>query len=260
MAKHAWLDPSSFFIARGDIGCLLLHGFTGSPPEMRLLGEYLAERDVTVSAPLLRGHGTEPEDLNRCRWQDWMYDAEQALEALRARCSTIFAAGLSMGALLTLYLGFLHSDLAGLVTYSPAILAANKLIYLSSILKYVLKSRPKEDDADSDLTDPKASRYLWHYEIYPTWGAHELLKLQRAVRKALPGIQSPTLIFQSTGDRSIDLRCGQIVYDEIGAEEKELVILHHSGHAITVDSEREAIFAKTYAFLAAHTPEAGYFL
>ena len=45
--------------AGGESACLLLHGFTSSPYEMRLLGEYLGREGYTVSIPLLPGHGTD---------------------------------------------------------------------------------------------------------------------------------------------------------------------------------------------------------
>jgi carboxylesterase len=41
MTRHAHLDPSAFFLEGGPVGVLLIHGFTGSPPEMRLIGDYL---------------------------------------------------------------------------------------------------------------------------------------------------------------------------------------------------------------------------
>ena len=53
MSRHNHLDPSPFFLPGGPTGVLLIHGFTGSPPEMRLVGNYLNQRGCTVSGPLL---------------------------------------------------------------------------------------------------------------------------------------------------------------------------------------------------------------
>ena len=58
MTRQPHLDPSPFLLEGGRVGVLLIHGFTGSPPEMRLIGEYLHQRGFTVAAPLLPGHGT----------------------------------------------------------------------------------------------------------------------------------------------------------------------------------------------------------
>jgi carboxylesterase len=110
---------------------LLVHGFTGSPPEMRLVGDYLHQRGLTVSGPLLPGHGTTVEEMNRCRWTDWTDHVEGALANLQARCETVFAGGLSMGSLLTLYLAAHPPDLPGAILYSPAVVVADRLIYLT---------------------------------------------------------------------------------------------------------------------------------
>jgi carboxylesterase len=53
---------------------------------MRLLGDYLHQRGLTVSAPLLPGHGTSVQDMNRCKWRDWVGHAGEKLADLRARC------------------------------------------------------------------------------------------------------------------------------------------------------------------------------
>ena len=58
-------------------GVLLLHGFTGSPYEMKELGAHLEEKGYTVSIPLLKGHGTTPGDLIGCNWYDWFEDSKK---------------------------------------------------------------------------------------------------------------------------------------------------------------------------------------
>jgi carboxylesterase len=79
MTQHPHLDPSPFLLEGGSTGILLIHGFTGSPPEMLLVGDYLNERDLTVSGPLLPGHGTTVEDLDTRTWEDWTSHVESAL-------------------------------------------------------------------------------------------------------------------------------------------------------------------------------------
>jgi len=93
---------------------------------------------------------------------------------------------------------------------------------------------------------------LWHYETYPVGGAAELLRFQRVVRAELRDVRVPAIIFYSTKDASIHPTSAQRTYDGLGCKDKELVTLHNSGHCITVDSERESIFARTYGFIVAH--------
>jgi len=250
MTRHSHLDPSPFFLEAGPIGVLLIHGFTGSPPEMRLVGDYLHQRGFTVSGPLLPGHGTTVEDMNRCQWTDWTSHVEEALADLQARCETVFVGGLSMGSLLTLYLAAHHPELHGAILYSPAVVVADRLIYLAPILKHLISTKPKSDE--SDMTDPEADLRLWSYEENPTFAAHELLKLIRRVRRLLPQMTRPLLIIHSTLDQAIHPNSARYTYDRVGSADKELLTLYNSGHCITVDSEWEAVAEKTYEFIQAH--------
>jgi carboxylesterase len=246
-------DPSGFVLEGGSLGCLLIHGFTGSPPEMRLLGEYLHARGLTVSAPLLPGHGTAPEQLNRVRWQDWVSSAEQALQQLHQRCDHIFVAGLSMGTLVTLQLA-LRNPVSGIVLFSPAMRLANPWAFLLPAARHLIPYWPTS--AESDFTDPEAEGRIWHYDVYPTGGASELLKLQRACRRDLARVSAPALLFHSTRDRQIHANAARRLFEGLGATDKELITLHNSGHCMTVDSECDSIFGRTYGFILAHVPRA----
>jgi carboxylesterase len=90
------------------LGCLLLHGFTATPEEVRPLGDALARAGFPVRAPRLAGHATTPDDLARTGWRDWVASAEDALAALRAEASRTAIAGASLGSLLALLLAARH--------------------------------------------------------------------------------------------------------------------------------------------------------
>lgn len=243
-------DPSPFDYEGGPIGCLLLHGFSGSPAEMRPLGEFLAGQGIAVSAPLLPGHGTTPEDLNRVRWEDWASAAQGALAALKAKVPKVFVAGLSMGAILACYIAERDDSLAGLILYAPAFQVTNRFFWLAPLLKGVIRQFPK--GKGTDLTDPEAPSRLWHYPTYPVRGAAEFLALQRRVRRDLGAIRVPTIAFYSSRDANVPLSATRFL-DRFGTPDKEIIILHNSGHCMTVDSERGAIFARTWGFIRAHS-------
>lgn len=249
MAQNPVTTPDAFDLSGGAVGCVLIHGFTGSPAEMRLLGEYLNARGFSVSGPLLAGHGTRPEDLNRTRWQDWVASAEKALLQLRAQCSTVFVGGLSMGALVAVHLAIMYPDVAGIALYAPALAIANKYLPLLPLARHIIKQWPKE--ASTDFTDPEAAGRIWHYPSYPTAGVYELLKFQKVVRAELKDVRVPAIVFYSTRDSSIAPTAGQLTFEGLGSADKELVVLHNSGHVLIVDSERESIFARTYGFFVA---------
>ncbi len=238
-------------LTAGPVGILLIHGYTGAPPEMRLLGDYLHQRGLTVAAPLLPGHGATPDDLNLTRWPTWAAHVEQSLADLRVRCQTVFVGGLSLGSLLTLNLAADHPELPGIVAYSPAVWLANRLIWLTPIAKRLLPMRPKS--TKTDHVDPQTDARLWCYEVDPVWAAHEVLKLALRVRRRLPRVTSPLLVVHSTGDHEIHPRSALRTYQQAGSSDKELVTLERSGHCVTVDACWEEVAARTYGFIRAHS-------
>ncbi len=250
MNVGAKADPSPFFLEAGSPGMLLIHGFTGSPAEMRPIGEYLHERDVTVSAPLLPGHGTTPEDLNQKRWQDWYRCVEEALGELGAACDPVFIGGLSLGAVLTLRLAAEHAALSGAVAYSPAVMTADKRSFLLPILKHIIPQVPKPHLFLSDLS---ADERLWCYDVYPTKAAHEVLKLAHRTKRQLRRIDRPLLIIYSAKDEALHPDSAQFTYRKAGTEEKEIVALEDCGHALTVDRQWQEVAERTYAFIESHT-------
>jgi carboxylesterase len=75
----SYIVPESepFFLPGEATGCLLLHGFSAMPGEMRPLGEYLAETGFTVLGIRLTGHATHPNDLEQTRWIDWLFHPQR---------------------------------------------------------------------------------------------------------------------------------------------------------------------------------------
>src|SRR5437667_12832927 len=99
-----WSTPATpeqlrpFRIRGGTRGCLLIHGFAGTPPEMRGLGEFLAAGGYDVMGPLLAGHGLTPEAMAATRRPDWVRSADEALAALRRDFGGVFGWGEPPGA------------------------------------------------------------------------------------------------------------------------------------------------------------------
>jgi carboxylesterase len=246
MGQPEHLNPEAFFLPGGPVGALLIHGLTGSPPEMRLIGDYLHARGLTVRAPLLPGHGATPAELQRCGREDWMQAAAQALDELQAQCETVFVGGLSLGALLGIYLAAHRPEVQGLILYSPPLRLGDWRASLAPLAKHVLRSAPK---GPAFTTDPAAQQRYWCYDVYPTTAVAETVHLTRQARRWLPQVRCPLLIFHSTLDRDIHPRSAQLTYEEAGSSAKQIVTLHNSGHALTVDSEWEDVAARTYAFI-----------
>lgn len=243
------LDLNPFFFEGGPVGCLLIHGGTGSPPEMRPMGEYLAHKGLTVLGVRLAGHGTTPEDLARTTWQDLITSVEEPLLRLREQRGCVFVAGLSMGGLLTLYLAARHPISGAVLLSTPAYLNDWRLKWLP-ILKYFVKWH--HSSGEQDLTDPNGREKVSFYRRVPISFVQHANRLLREARDNLARVQVPVLIMQGDFDRSIPADSAQILFDGLATEDKEIVRWSNSGHPITVDSERQAVWARVHGFVAAH--------
>src|SRR2546428_5976498 len=94
-------DP--FALGDGPDACLLLHGLTGSPAEVRPVGEALAAAGFRAFGPLLPGHGTRPDDLDVITRAEMIEAARNAFLSLKGS-RRVYLCGLSMGALLAIHL------------------------------------------------------------------------------------------------------------------------------------------------------------
>jgi len=248
MSSTEALDLNPFFFEGGPTGCLLIHGFSGSPPEMRPMGEYLAQQGFTVLGVRLAGHGTTPEDMARTTWRDWVASAEEGLRTLMERCERVFVAGLSMGGLIALHLAA-HHRVAGVIAMgTPADVADWRFRFVPLLRPFMRWFTPSQE---SDLTDPEAEERCWSYNRLPTRCIASLGQLLRLVRRELPRIKVPVLVMQGRCDRRITPDSAQVIFDELGTEDREIVWWPNSGHCITIDSEREAVWARASEFMIA---------
>ncbi len=78
---------------------MLLHAYSGSPNDVRMLARFLEKADYTVYAPLFKGHGTmEPYDILQEKAESWWADTKKAIHFLQSeQFSDIAVLGLSMG-------------------------------------------------------------------------------------------------------------------------------------------------------------------
>lgn len=246
------LDGAEPFLLQGGAqGILLIHGFTGSPAEMLLLGQFLNECGYTVLAPRLCGHGTSPEEMAGTNWTNWYHSVCDGYHLLRNICRRIHVVGLSMGGLLAMKLA-MDYEVEKVVSLSAPIHIADPNLGLLP---------PKEETAGLFIRKERrrfaglAPRYSVAYSQTPLLSVHSLLSLIKSVTDGLPRLEKPLLIVQSKKDRTVLPNSGSYIYQHAGSAEKELFWLEDSGHLVTLDMERELVFKKIIEFIGSHDRE-----
>jgi carboxylesterase len=237
----------------GEVGVLLCHGFTGSPQSLRPWAEYLAERGLTVSLPLLPGHGTRWEDMQVTGWQDWYAEVDRALRELLDRCSQVFVFGLSMGAALALRLAAKHGDeVAGLVLVNPGNKVHGLAAHALPVARHLVRSTK---GIASDIAKEGSSEI--GYDRVPLHAAHSLRNFFRIVDRELPQVTQPLVVLHSTQDHVVPPVDSARVLSRISSTDVEEILLEQSYHVATLDHDADRIFDESYAFIGRLAPSVG---
>ncbi|MCL6634594.1 MAG: alpha/beta fold hydrolase [Peptococcaceae bacterium] len=234
-----------FFLPGGETGCLLIHGFTGTPAEMRQMGDYLHARGCTVMGVRLAGHGTRPSDLRGKTWRDWVGSAAAGLADLRAKCSRVYTVGLSMGGTISLYLAAFDRVDGAIAICAPVYLDLK--LYLARPLKYLFNFK---NEVTRNIKDPAARSGHLAYTGAPPGAVIQLLALLRSARSGLGRITAPVLLFQAEDDCIVPRENAPFIYQRVvKSTKKELIWLKNSGHMATIDHDKAVVFSETLRFI-----------
>ena len=246
------LSPKAdgFEIKGSKAACLLIHGFTGTPDELRSLGEHLSKQSYHVLAPRLPGHGTSPEDMMLTKKDDWLAECEKNLQKLSRLSMPIFIVGFSMGGLLSLQLAHQFSSLIqGIVVMaSPFFFSGFQGRYLAPILRklpFYPTIKPYYPKVPTDALQPVDHIV---YDRMPTQCIFSLYDLMKETRVILPQIQIPTLLIYSQLDPTVSIRNFHYINKKL-QNNKKVLLLEKSGHVIPKDIEHETVQKKIVDFI-----------
>ncbi|NIR49475.1 alpha/beta fold hydrolase [candidate division KSB1 bacterium] len=242
--------PTNNFYKNSPVGCLLVHGFTGSPNELLELGGFLARKNVTVSIPTLPGHGTYSGDLFNYTWKDWFACVKAAFHELEQNCKEMFVCGLSMGGTLALHLAA-HKPVHGVISLAGAVEFPIWQKVGAKYLKNTIKFYKKRDR--EDVLDRAVKEQLDSYDRYPLYAVDQLFRMMDHVREDLSEISQPILIMHSRKDHTVDFSNSEVIYNSVSSADKRKIDLKDSYHVITVDVEKERVQNEVFRFLDDHS-------
>jgi carboxylesterase len=237
-------EPFFFLGDPSKPACLLIHGFTGTPKEMRGMGEFLHRQGYTCLGIRLAGHATDPEDMIRSNWTDWLASVEDGYQLLCGVTNTIFLAGLSMGGALAL-LTCTRLAVKGVVGMStpyklPDDPRLRHIDWISKMIPYMPKIN---EEPGSSWFDKEAWKDHVSYPQNPVRSVGQLNKLLGEMRGALPEVRVPVLLMHSRDDTYVLPDNIELIYaDLINASDKTKLYLTESGHILPRDAARMQVF------------------
>lgn len=235
-------------------GCLLMHGFTGTPQEMRFLGEHLHSGGHAVNVVRLAGHCTSIDEFERTTWLDWYGSAGAGVEELRQDTPRVVAIGQSMGALLALKLAVDYPDaIVGVVLLAPALVLANPWLRrigpaLPWLVPLLTQRTRRIQGGERDVADRQARTQSPSYRQMPLQALHQLVVLQKHVRNLLPQVRQPALVIHSRQDHTCPPSNVSILERSLGGPVRS-VFLENSFHVISIDVDKERVAAEVTAFI-----------
>ncbi|MEU1943423.1 alpha/beta fold hydrolase [Streptomyces sp. NPDC020125] len=237
----------------GEIGVLVCHGFTGSPQSVRPWADHLAARGLTVSLPLLPGHGTRWQDLAVTGWQDWYAEVDRELRSLSRACERVFVCGLSMGGALALRLAAQHGvAISGLALVNPANRIHDPLAVALPVLRHLV---PSVKGIASDIAKPGARES--GYDRMPLHAVHSMRRLYRVVDAELPQVTQPLLVMHSPQDHVVPPADSERILSQVSSRDVTERLLERSFHVATLDHDAEFIFEETDTFITRLTAGMG---
>ena len=262
------IQQTDFLFEGGRSGVLLIHGLTGTPMEMRLLGKGLNRAGFTVHGMQLAGHCGDVDDLLATGWRDWYASVERAADEMLGKVDQLFVGGLSMGALLALKLAADRPGrIAGVGVYGAtfrydgwSIPRLARLSFMLPLLKKLgigrgrsFMEQPPYGIRDERLRAQISTAMLGGDSAAaglpgnPWYALAEMYGLAADVRRRLPQVVAPCLVAHASEDDIASLRNAELVMRNVGAP-TELLLLEDSYHMITIDRERRTLIERSAAF------------
>lgn len=241
--------PQSFLFEAGPKAVLLLHAYTGSANDVRMLGRRLERAGYTVYAPNFSGHATERfEDILDLGGTDqWLSDVQQATTFLKSKgYKEIAVFGLSMGGIMaTRALEIDNHDYIGGGSFNSPVMHIGKSNVPAAFVNYY-----RNFNSRLGMTKEVIEENIPRIKEKMNQQLSAITAFSNEVISDIDKVKVPYYIASSGKDELIDSQNGAVLRDAlIPHTEVDYNEFPDLTHVITVGSQREPFEASVEAFL-----------
>lgn len=205
----------------GHAAALLIHGFPGTPAEMRPVADVLHAAGWTTHGLLLPGFGADITTLAERTHADWLAAVRAAYDDLRRQHDPVMIVGNSMGGALALELAATTAAPPDYLTLFAPFWKIDRVLWRLLPVISILFPQPRlfrylkldfdQQDVrdgihnfmpDADLDDPAVRQAILDYRL-PVAMFTQIYHAGRAAHRLAPRLTMPVLAFQGMQDELV---------------------------------------------------------
>lgn len=229
---------------------LLLHGFTGSPQDLKKLGTSLKNQGFACYVPIYSGHGFGAEALLQSSVNQWWEDAQAAYAFLhRHGYAKISVIGHSLGGVFALQLAQNH-NLTAMISLCAPIVSASDLPSDTLDLKSRLHTYAKQYKKLEQKSDDIINLELALLAQQPSPLLDKITRFIEATSAGLAKIHCPVQVLQGALDAPRYQHSAALITETVSSTIKQSHYYPHSGHMLMLEADHQQVFRDIAGFLA----------
>lgn len=213
--------PQTIYFQGNDHAVLLLHSFTGTTRDMKLLADALAAADFSYTIPAYPGHGQSIETFVQHSVSDWWKVVEEAyLKLLAQGFRKISVIGVSLGGLFTLKLAEQFNFHKAIIMSTPM---HKEAVNLEERLKRYAENTQKIF-SENKLSENNTNNLIKNY-----YGKPLFIQMIDEIMTHLSHIQTPISILYGGRDDILYQESAEFIYRNIHSK-KDILEFSEAGH------------------------------